>query len=149
MNRIRYSLLIALLGCNLPNAVPNLGDHYQIQKPGMSMMVASAQTWPYEDAYYSGIKFGIGVNRQDRIAYVVTHDAKFKTPEGIFVGSTLEDVLKAGAAPTWYEPGWAHHTKLPSGWSVAFNAFSSQGGRITEINPLPPGSKVAWIFKRS
>ena len=149
MKRFFYSIGLVLFGCAIPNAAPNIGDRHVIQKQGFSMMSASAQTYPYEDVYFAGIKYGVGVNDAGRIAYLTTSDSKFKTPEGISVGSPLEDVLRVGAAAPWYEPGWAHHTKLPSGWSVAFNAFSSQDGRIIEIKNLPTGSKVAWIFKRS
>jgi hypothetical protein len=149
MKRVIYSIGIILSGCAIPNTAPNIGDRHEIQKPGLSVMSASAQTYPYEDVYFSGIKYGVGVNNSGRIAYLCTSDPNFKTPEGISVQSTLEEVLKAGAAPPWYEPGWAHHTKLPSGWSVAFTPFSSQDGRIVEIKNLRAGSKVAWIFKRS
>ena len=146
----RFAILLVLLftGCNPPNALPNLGDRYKIRKTTEHLMVASAQTWPYEKATFDGVMFQVATNNQGKVAYLATDDPAFKTQDGISISSTLEDVLKAGATPTWYEPGWAHHTKLPSGWSVAFNAFEFQDGRIVEVKKPTARSKVAWLFKR-
>ncbi len=149
MKPLEFLIFLLLAGCSAPHTLPSLGDRYTIRDTTEHLMVASAQTWPYEETAFGGIRFQVATNDHGKVAYLATNDPAFKTPDGISTSSSLEDVLKAGAAPPWYEPGWAHHTKLPSGWSVAFSAFESQDGRIVEVNKLSARSKVAWIFKRS
>jgi len=142
--RLPIMILALLLACSGPTTVPELGDSYPIPNRSFEMMIASAQAWPYEEVLISGIKYGVAVNKTTgKVAYVSTQDSKFKTPEGLSVGATLEQVLATGAEKPWGEPGWAYHAKLPSGWSAAFIV-----GRGMTDGPLQPTSKVSWFFKR-
>ena len=106
-------------------------------------MEASAQLSPYREVRVGGVLYRVAVDKEARVSYVETFDRAFRTPEGLAVGSTLEDVLATGAEPPWGEPGWAYHTKLPSGWSAAFVA-----GRERTDGPLEPASRVVWFFRR-
>jgi len=123
--------------------VPEIGEPHALPRSSFQMMVASAQTWPYETIEVSGVTYGIAINTNTlKIAYVDTRDPKFKTL-GLTVGSTLQEVLATGAEKPWAEPGWAYHTKLRSGWSAAF----VEGTSMTNL-PLQPTSKIAFFFKR-
>ncbi len=143
MKSIAMLMLLTAAACVAPRRVPELDERYRISRQDRQLMIASAQTWPYENIEIDGIKYGVAVDDRGQVAYVDCSDAKFSTPEGIKVGSTLEDVLKAGAKQPWGEPGWAYHTKLASGWSAAFVV-----GRGMTDGPLQPTSRVAWLFKR-
>ena len=138
------ALAALLLGCAQPVTVPEVGDTFPISRGAVEMMTASADAWPYQQITVSGLSYGVAVNKQSgKVAYVDIRDPKFKTPEGLSVGSTLEQVLATGAKAPWGEPGWAYHTQLPSGWSAAFVV-----GRGMADGPLQPTSKVSWFFKR-
>ena len=121
-------------------AIPQIGDPYRLPQGRILMTVASAQAWPYETVEVLGVTYGIGVNTNTlKVAYIDTNDPKFKTSEGLAVGSTLSQVLATGAERPRAELGWAFHTQLRSGWSAAF---------VITDDPLEPTSKVAFFFKR-
>jgi len=160
MKRLGALLLTLTLGCaGAPDApvgtlgagaagepmekVPALGDLYPIPQSSNHLMTASAQLWPYREVRIEGVAYDIASNREGRVAYIGTSDPAFKTPEGLSVGSTLEEARATGAKPPWPEPGWAYHTELPSGWSAAFTVGPEMTG-----GPLEPGAKVVFFFRR-
>ena len=143
MNRPLVLPTLLFFGCSSPSVVPGLGAHLTLPSGSNYLLVSSAQLWPHQEMEFSGIKYDIATNDKSQVAYISTSDPNFHTPEGLFVGSTLEQVLTAGAKTPWREPGWAYHTPLPSGWSAAFVS-----GRGMTDSPLLPTSKVAWFFKR-
>jgi hypothetical protein len=124
-------------------SVPALGDPLVLPQNSNYTMAASGQLWPYQTISVNGINFDVAANGEHQVAYVATGDANFRTPEGLSVESTLEQVLATGAQAPLAETGWAYHTALPSGWCVAFVS----GAGITEA-PLQASSKVSWFFKR-
>ena len=127
-------------------SLPNLGDTFQIPNdhPPMIVMIGSSQLSYHQQIIVSSISYGVAVDDQcGKVIYISTGDTKFKTPEGLSVNSTLNQVVATGAKTPWPEPGWAYHTELPSGWSAAFFVGSYATGE-----PLQPTSKVSWFFKR-
>ena len=130
--------------------IPEINDRFRGVRRGRNLMVRSSGWLPFETVMVEGIRFEVAVNAHDCVDYVATFDTAFSTPEGISPGATLEDVLKTGANEPWNEWGWAAHTALPSGWSVAFEAITDDDGNIineaTSIYGDDP--RVAWIFKR-
>lgn len=142
--RLTGFLIISFIaGCATPSRELHLGGRYSLRNSHGSLMVASAQTWPYEDAVIDGISYSIAVNDSSKIAYIGTNDPKFRTPEGLSTTSTLGDVLKAGGKPVIYELGWAHYSELPSGWCAAF-----YGPMPDILKPPTYNSHVAHYFKR-
>ena len=124
---------------------PKLGDPFpcdpwQVRE---QLLVASAQTAPACDVTLDGATFTVARGANSRIIYVAVSDTRYRTLEGIHPGSSLADVLKAGAPEPLAEVGWAFHTRLASGWNAAF----VNGPNMTR-EPLPPHSKVLWLFKR-
>lgn len=107
------------------------------------LLAASAQMWPFREMSIGGVTYRVAVNGKHLVAYLATSDPNFRSPEGLSVGSTLEQVLATGAQAPGAEPGWAYHTKLPSGWSAAFIS----GPGLT-VAPLQADAKVSWFFKR-
>jgi len=106
-------------------------------------MTSSGSLDPAYWAMLNGTNFVVAVSQDNLVRYLATTDARFSTPEGIHVGSSLSSVLAAGAAPLMAEPGWGFHTLLPSRWSVAFT-----NGVGFSDPPLPEDAKVVWIFQR-
>ena len=143
MNRALVLSILLALGCSSPSSVPELGDRLVLPSGSDLLLVASSQTWPHKEFKVSGITYDIASDDKNLVAYVSTQDPSFRTPEGLGVGSTLEQTLATGAKSPWAEPGWAFHTRLPSGWSAAFVS-----GRGMTDSPLQPNSKISWFFKR-
>ena len=148
--------LMALLGCHTstPADVPQW-QHVQVasdpalgtplpacKDSRMHIVAASAQTWPACMVTYAGIEYTVGVDKEGTIHYVGTSDDAFATPEGLRVGSSLAQVVAAGAwTPHHPERGWGYHTRLPSGWSAYFGQWDAK--------ELPSDATVEVFFKRS
>jgi hypothetical protein len=149
--------LTALLGCHTstPADVPQW-QRVQVASypalgtllPGcgetsrMQIVAASAQTWPACKATYAGIEYIVGVDKKGTIHFLQTDDDAFATPEGLRVGSTVAQVVAAGAwRPQHPELGWGYHTRLPSGWSAYFGHWDAK--------ELPSDATVEMFFKRS
>jgi hypothetical protein len=155
MKRIGILLLCCTLGCTahprFPPVVqvtldrlPALDDSFPIpESERYSTMTGSSQTYPYREVWVDGVLYTVASNREGHVAFIATSDPKFRTPEGLSLQSSLEDVTAAGAKPPWAEPGWAYHTKLPSGWEAAFTCGCEMTGC-----PLKTGQKVDFFFQR-
>jgi hypothetical protein len=143
MNRLSVLVAILVVGCASDASIPDLGEKLDLPPNSELLVVAAAQMMPHQEMFLAGIKFEVAANEKHRIAYISTHDPKFRTPEGLTVGSTLAQVLAVGAKTPMAEAGWAYHTQLPSGWSAAFISLPG----LTNA-PLQPDSKVSWFFKR-
>jgi hypothetical protein len=123
---------------------PRIGDKISgYPKSKYRLMIRSAQTDPAYEVSYQGIEFLVTANDDKRISAISTRDARFKTPEGIGVGDTLEQVLKVSQNQLSREPGWAFYVYLKSGWYAAF----AQGESMTE-GELAPTAQVKWLFQR-
>jgi len=143
MNRYLSLFLIGAVGCTQLSTVPKPGDKYTLPKKSSLLMVGPDNVLPYGTSKVGQVSFDIAINQEDIVIYVGTSDPKFRTPEGLSINSTLEEVRAAGATQPEVEAGWAYHTKLPSGWYVAFVVGS---GRTD--GPPQPQSRVSWFFKR-
>jgi hypothetical protein len=98
--------------------------------------------WRFEVVRINGIPFQVAVDDAQKVTYVATEDPRFRTPEGVCVGMSVEQVMKIGAAAPLLEKGWAFHTKLKSGWSASF------GHGLDPAETLTSGARVVSIFKR-
>ena len=106
------------------------------------LVVASAQTAYYCDVTVNGVLFTVASIDKRCISYISTSDPAFVTPEGIGVGSTLEE-LKRQYGPISEETGWAYFYVLPSGWCASFPISP-----LTGIREPSGNAKVSWLFKR-
>jgi hypothetical protein len=124
--------------------VPLIGEESPCEAESVEMRLISAGQFADScQVTVDEVRFMVALDRDGRIVYVGVTDAEFETPEGIRVGSTLVDVLEAGAGVPQKESGWAFHTLLPSGWRAAFTT----GESLTEQAPGKQ-SKVRWLFRR-
>lgn len=124
--------------------VPALGAPFHGSgPPDHHELTSSSSTHPAYPVSVRGVPFVVAVSSSGTVIYVATTDPAFRTPEDIRVGSALADVLAAGAAAPWPEPGWGFWTSLPSGWHVAF-----VNGPSLTVEPLPPNATVRWLFRR-
>ena len=148
--------LTALLGCHSSTPVDlSQWQHVQVASyPALGTLLtacknsrievtaASAQTWPACKVTYEGIEYIVGVDKKGTIHFLQTDDDAFATPEGIRVGSTVAQVVAAGAwKPGHAELGWGYHSRLPSGWSAYFGHWDAK--------ELPSDATVEMFFKRS
>src|SRR5471030_1217772 len=84
--------------------VPQLGSRMPCRAEGQQLVIASAQMSPACTTRSHDIEFTVAGRRE--IEFVETRDPRFLTPEGIHVGSTLNDVRAAGGSQLRPEPGW-------------------------------------------
>ena len=75
-------------------------------------------------------------------------DPRFATPEGIAPGSSLEDVLRAGATQPINERGWAAYATLTSGWSAAFGMLTTVPDNNIDAG-MTAHFSVEWVFQRA
>jgi hypothetical protein len=83
-------------------------------------IIASAQTAQGCEINRDGVRFFVATIDHKRISYISTEDGNFVSPEGIHVGNSRDDVLKAKGTEMIAELGWAYYSKLPSGWCVRY-----------------------------
>jgi len=145
MHRTRPSLLqtlrrlLTLAVCVAPRATgfestpPRVGEAAHCE-PTSKLLIAAEFLAPSCEVAVAGIDYTVAFDDDEQVIYVGVSDPDFETEEGIQVGSTLEEVLETGAAPSVAEPGWVFHTRLPSGWRPTF----THGDSLTET-PLPAG----------
>jgi hypothetical protein len=142
------AILIALVICSCSSASGHqpheIGEECPCDADSGEMVLISAGRFAEScQVTVQEVPFTVARDRAGRIVYVDVADTRFETADGIRVGSTLADVLKAGAAVPQKEPGWAFHTLLPSGWRAAFTT----GESLTDETP-DGDSKVRWLFRR-
>lgn len=143
MNWFGIALALAALSCGAPSAVPQLGSHLNLKNKSEMTMIASAQMSPSETRRIGGISYLFAVDDQNRVIYIQSQDPSFRTPEGLGVGSTLDQIIAGGGRTVVYETGWAHYSELPSGWCAMFY------GPPPDLFKAPtPTSKVSGFFKR-
>lgn len=65
------------------------------------------------------IEYSLAVDDKGLVSYLSTSHPEFRTPEGLRVGSSLDEARAAGAGEFAPEHGWACFAKLPSGWWAA------------------------------
>lgn len=111
------------------------------QKATYSMTNASnmAKVYSIEN---ERISFNIQVDDSYIVTYISTNDPDFRTPEGVYLGMTYEQVMGKTSAELKAMRGWGYYLKLPSGWKAVF--FIGQSGTDSE-----PGeeSDVTLLFK--
>jgi GH43 family beta-xylosidase len=126
--------------CGHAFAMPDIGDKIEVvpEDPIQGLIIRSSQILPFIERTYDGIDYYIAFTEEEhRIEYISTTDTRYRTIEGIAVGSTLQDVLKASDSAPMNERGWSSFVELSNGWFAAFG-----------LEPLSPTSKVEWLFKR-
>ncbi len=124
--------------------VPALGEELPIAVPTrVRILTAPSRMLPSYVVEQAGIRYTVAVDDHGRVEYVAVADPRFRCPEGIGVGSTLQATLAVATHPeARKEPGWAFIVELPSGWNAAFPL----GTRAS--SPIPPGATVLWLFRR-
>ena len=127
---------------------PQMGDKIAVPKRTPYLMIASAQISPSIKTVRGGVEFEVAVNESKQIIYISSSSPAFRTPEGLSLDSTLEQVLASGGDKVVYEPGWAHYSVLPSGWCAAFYGFASRGNGKVNYDPPDATTKVTYYFKR-
>lgn len=134
--------------------MPVLGECLgNVPATSVRTMTASAQTWPSYQVIAGGIHYSVGVDYEERVRWVSTSDAAFRSPEGLRVGDSA--ALAEKAAPSQkivLEPGWGHYIELPSGWCAFIDSswMDSRGHRQPDLNigKLGADAHVATFFKR-
>ena len=154
------ALLIAALGCSgtakrARTSAPELTTHLNLGDPlpsdaratGTLIVVAPAQMWPKHEWVDRGIEYSLAAN-QARLQYIATSSLEVQTPDGVRVGQTLEEVLRAQELEVQLWPGWGYFVELPSGWKAALfleGQFLERRPRATDqIDMLFKGTAAGY-----
>lgn len=108
-------------------SVPELCELIRVPKSSPMLELASpSQFWPSYALNLEGIIYSIGVDTgislpegDNRVRYVATSTPEFRTPEGVGVGFTVQQLKSVTSAKPRCETGWACFVPLPSGWNAA------------------------------
>jgi hypothetical protein len=145
-------LMLAQFGCLhvdwLIVKPPVIGQELPPKHRTTFLMIASGQMAPQDRIVGKDVDFDVALDDQNRIIFISTKAPFFRTPEGLSLGVTLEEVLAHGGSPVIYETGWAHYSVLPSGWCAAFVGPSYNKQPTQLLQPPQPKSKVDFYFKR-
>jgi len=122
------------------DALPELGKPlpFHPESP-FKLMVTSSHM---EDACFirvSGIVYTAAVDGEGLVSYLSTWDPAFRTPEGLGVGISVDELRAAGAAHFAYEYTAGCSAELPSGWRAGAE-FVGQ--------PLICKPQISWFFKK-
>jgi hypothetical protein len=96
---------------------------------------------PVFTVMHYGIGYSVTLDGLNRVASITVFDPRFRTPEGIGVGSTLAAALAVATRPEVRKSGWGFVVELPSGWRAAFPPA------ISPQNPLPPCATVISLYQ--
>lgn len=135
--------------------VPALGECLpSVPATSIHTMTASAQTWPSYAVVDGGVRFVIGVDREERVRFVSTNDAAFVTPEGVRVGDPAAAAQTAAPGRAiGLEMGWGHYIELPSGWCAFIDSsWVDRAGHVQpnlNIGKLGPDARVSFFFMRN
>jgi len=152
MRRLTALLMLAQFGCMhvdwLVVKPPVIGQELLPKHRMTYLMIASGQMAPQDRVVGKNVDFDVALDDSNRIIFISTKAASFRTPEGLGPQATLRDVLAHGGSPVIYETGWAHYSVLPSGWCAAFLGAAFDGNSFRPFQPPGPESKVDFFFKR-
>ena len=107
--------------------------------PTLKTIVSSSQM---QDSYLirvDNVLYTVSVDREGLVAFLSTSDPLFRPPEGLYIGSTVDEVRAAGATDFAYEHNWGCSAELPSGWRAAADFVGE---------PLICEPQISWFFKR-
>jgi hypothetical protein len=120
-------------------AVPELGQPLPFQAPPQfEMTLAPDEKHPAYILWVGEVLFDVAVDEEGRVLYLSTSHPSFESPEGLRVGSGLDEIRAAGAGDFAPDHGWACYADLPSGWRV---------GTRLGTPPETCEPKIAWFFK--
>lgn len=113
-------------------------------------MISSAAFAPGCDVVVAGVNFFVASNDGKMIEYIKTSDPGFVTPEGLSVGSSVDDVRRAGGGEVLGEYGWAFYSRLPSGWRAVFSGMPDhEEPRTSGLLLNVPGTTVIAFDRTS
>ena len=121
-------------------AEPEMGKPLPFHSPPAFKTFVSSSN--IADAYFirlDKILYTVSVDHQGLASLLSTSDPAFRTPEGLSVGSTVEELRAAGATDFAYEHNWGCSARLPSGWRAAAEFVGE---------PLICQPQISWFFKR-
>ena len=128
--------------------LPKIGERFDIaMRDGYITVHGRRPPCPYINKIYAGIQFKFAVDPDEILIYIITDDPHFRTPEGLGVKASLNDVLAAGGHSVINEEGFHRYSQLPSGWYAAFpnSPHNSLGLPFFET---PTELKVTSFFRR-
>ena len=122
MRPILIMLLLAVLKCPAAEQITNLnlGDPLpsDARETEIYVLVSPAQMLPEYKWVDRGIEYSLAAH-QGRLEYIATSSPEAQTPEGVRVGQTLEEVLRAQNVEVKLRRGWGYVVELRSGWKAA------------------------------
>ena len=146
----RAVVLMLLLGGLATAKPPELGDPLPKEAQPSEGSLGSMIRWPSRTDHdyptyrilQDGVPFLVGVDDNRRIVFIWTDQNTFKTPDGVVVGSSVDEAKSIARAAPHCLMAMACYFPLPSGWNAGFLDSHDPSSR-----GYPPGSRVTFIFK--
>ncbi len=134
------------LSCSAVSDFPRLHEQMPPVQSDSLWAVGSAQTAHGCTILRGSVAFQVGTIDGKTIAFVSTRDRHFSTPDGIRIGDTHWNVLRAGGSPVIEEPSWGYYSRLPSGWNAQYGGVPGIGS-VGEV-AINRDSVVQELFLR-
>jgi hypothetical protein len=137
----------------LPEA-PRIGMRVDNPPPACTHTIAGAsQTWPNYATKVDGVEYSIGIDddgdEKDLIRFISTTDPAFAPPEGLRIGASPAEALKAAPGQEIVlENGWGNYVRLPSGWMAFIDDSNPPEDLNLGTRPLGPNARVTMFFMR-
>lgn len=146
-------VLLCLAGClstaGSRTSPPKVGGRLPCEFEGTHYGISSAQIAPGCTVTIAGITYFVASLDRRHVAYIQTADSRFVSPEGLRVGSSLQDVRNAGGGERVGERGWKYFSNLPSGWRAEFTGMPDHGEpRPNDLLSNVPGDTVVSFSRR-
>jgi hypothetical protein len=85
-----------------------------------------AEDWPVFLVIWEEHEFRVALDPETfRVRALSTEDPAFRTPEGVGLGSTLQEARERSAGEVRCGSGWTCFARLPSGWNAGFSTVYS------------------------
>lgn len=130
---MRLALVLIVAACASAGRVPKPGDRLPPNASPVAVVHRGGDLCIH-GVMANGIRFSVDVEcGREVIVFVQTEDEKFVTPEGVRVGQTLRDAVRAGGQVA-ADDGECR-VKLPSGWDARPSPGSETkcGERLGEV----------------
>jgi hypothetical protein len=113
-------LILALFACRQPTSVvPEIGE--TLPAPAQDIFaLGQGEHLIGAKQIHGNVTYFIGMTVSGEVTGIATIDAKFRSPEGFTITSTLAEITKTISSPIRYQFNGTSSIELPSGWVAVF-----------------------------
>lgn len=126
---------------------PEIGikaEEYPADIPLRIGSTGSHELWIAHRIIFKDVRYDVALNIKHVIRRINTDDSRFRTPEGLGTGDSLEKALKASGHKPVNANSCLYYLKLESGWNAVFLESD-----ILKDGTLSPSARVASFYKEN